>query len=75
MLVNKEFEQGVLPQILKDIGFKNVKVEDLLYNIKLMLCLFFTIAYFPFLLIRLFSLKKWFINTVLGIEGYRGRKF
>ena len=61
--------------MLEDIGFKNVKVEDLLHNIEPMLRLFFTIAYLPFLLIRLFSLKKWFINTVLGVEGYRGRKF
>ena len=37
--------------------------------------LFFTIAYLPFLIIRFFSLKKWFINTVLGIKGFRGRKF
>jgi len=36
--------------------------------------LFFTIAYLPFLIIWFFSLKRWFINTVLGIEGYRGRK-
>jgi sterol 24-C-methyltransferase len=46
-----------------------------LYNIEPILCLFFIIAYLPFLLIRLFSLKKWFINTILGVEGYRGRKF
>ncbi len=56
--------------MLEDIGFKKVKVEDLSHNIKLILRLFFTITYLPFLLIWLFSLKKWFINTVLGIEGY-----
>ena len=50
-------------------------MEDLWHNIEPMLCLFFTIAYLPFLLIWLFSLKKWFINTVSGVEGYRGRKF
>jgi sterol 24-C-methyltransferase len=61
--------------MLEDIGFKNVKVEDLSHNIEPILRLFFTITYLPFLLIRLFSLKKWFINTVSGIKGYRGRKF
>jgi len=75
ILVNKEFKQGVLPQILEEIGFKNVEVGDLSHNIKLMLRLFFTITYLPFLLIRLFNLKKWFINTISGIKGYRGRKF
>jgi len=58
MLVNKEFKQGVLPRILEDIGFKNIEVEDLSHNIKPMLRLFFIIAYLPFLLIWLFSLKK-----------------
>ena len=61
--------------MLKDIGFKNVKVEDLSHNIKPMLHLFFTIAYLPFLLIWLFGLEKQFINTVLGVKAYRGRKF
>ncbi|XTI85817.1 sterol 24-C-methyltransferase [Cenococcum geophilum] len=51
MLANKEFKEG-------DIGFKKVKVEDLLHNIKPILRLFFTITYLPFLLIWLFSLKK-----------------
>jgi len=37
--------------------------------------LFFAIAYLPFLIIRLFGLEKWFINTVLGVEGYRGRNY
>ena len=75
MLVNKEFKQGVLPRILKNIYFKKVKVENLLYNIKPILYLCFTIAYLPFLLIWLFSLKKQFTNTILGIEGYQRRKF
>ncbi|XTI83853.1 S-adenosyl-L-methionine-dependent methyltransferase [Cenococcum geophilum] len=65
----------VLPRMLEDIGFENVEVKDLSHNIEPMLRLFFTIAYLPFLLIRLFGLKKWFINTVLGVEAYRGRKF
>ena len=75
MPANKEFEQGVLPRMLEDIGFKNVEVEDLSHNIEPMLRLFFTIAYLPFLLIRLFGLEKRFINTVSGVEAYRGRKF
>ena len=70
MLANKKFKQGVLPQMLETIGFENVKVEDLSHSIKPMLRLFFTIAYLPFLLIWLFSLKKWFVNTVLGMKGY-----
>jgi sterol 24-C-methyltransferase len=61
--------------MLEDIGFKNVKVEDLSHNIEPILRLFFTITYLPFLLIWLFGLKKRFINTISGIEAYRGRKY
>jgi len=61
--------------MLEDIGFQNVKVQDLSDNIKPIFHLFFAIAYLPFLIIRLFGLKKWFINTVLGVEGYRGRNY
>ena len=75
MPANKKFEEGVLPRMLEDIGFQNVKVQDLSDNIKPMFRLFFAIAYLPFLIIRLFGLEKWFINTVSGVEGYRGRKY
>ncbi|XTI92164.1 sterol 24-C-methyltransferase [Cenococcum geophilum] len=64
---NRKFKEGVLLQILEDI--------DLSDNIKPIFRLFFAITYLPFLIIRLFGLKKWFINTVLGIEGYRGRNY
>jgi sterol 24-C-methyltransferase len=61
--------------MLKDTDFQNIKMQDLLHNIELIFRLFFTIAYLPFLIIWFFSLKRWFINTVLGVKGFRGRKF
>lgn len=74
MPANVMFDEGVLPQMLEDVGFENVKVQDLSLNIEPMLRLFFIIAYLPFLVIRFFGLEKWFINTVAGVESYRGRK-
>ena len=75
MPANKGFNQGALSRMLEDAGFQNIKVQDLSHNIEPMFRLFFTIAYLPFLIIRFFSLERWFINTVSGVEGFRGRKF
>jgi len=58
MPANKEFEQGVLPQMLEDIGFEKVKVEDLSHNIEPMLCLFFTLPTFHFYLFGFLALKS-----------------
>ena len=68
------FDEGVLPRMLEDVGFENVKVQDLSLNIEPMLHLFFLIAYLPFLIVRFFGLEKWFINTFSAVEIYRGRK-
>ncbi|KAI9867920.1 MAG: hypothetical protein M1813_007742 [Trichoglossum hirsutum] len=74
MPANIMFDEGVLPLMLEDAGFENIRVRDLSLNIEPMLRLFFIVAYLPFLIIRFFGLEKWFINTVAGVEGYRGRK-
>jgi sterol 24-C-methyltransferase len=35
--------------------------------------LFYFIAIIPYLLITLFGLEAWFVNTAAGVQGYRGR--
>ncbi|KAH0551566.1 hypothetical protein GP486_007217 [Trichoglossum hirsutum] len=74
MPANVMFDEGVLPEMLEEAGFKNIKVQDYTLNIEPMLRLFFIVAYLPFLIIWFFGLEKWFINTVAGVESYRGRK-
>lgn len=73
MPTNARFAQGVLPRMLEDAGFQDVEVEDLSRNIRPMLRLFFVIAYIPYLLIILLGLQAYFVNTMAGVEGYRGR--
>ncbi len=75
MPANARFDKGVLEKLLADAGFVDVVVNDLSINVTPMLRLFFVLAYIPFLIVRLFGLQAWFINTVAGVEGYRGREF
>jgi sterol 24-C-methyltransferase len=72
---NARFDKGVLQKMLTDTGFVDVRVDDLTVNVTPMLRMFFLLAYIPFLIVKLFGLEKWFINTVAGVEAYRGRKF
>lgn len=72
---NAMFDNGVHQRILEDAGFEDVVVEDMSTNVMPMLRLFFVLAYVPYLLVRLLRLQAWFVNTVAGVEAYRGRDF
>lgn len=71
MPANVGFEKGTLPALLEEVGFQDVKVVDLSQNVKPMLRLFFLVADIPYLIIKLFGLEAYFINTVAAIVGYR----
>jgi sterol 24-C-methyltransferase len=73
MPTNTRFDEGVLETMLKEAGFEDIMLEDLSVNIRPMLRLFFIIAIIPYLFIRLLGLEAWFVNTVAGVQGYRGR--
>jgi sterol 24-C-methyltransferase len=75
MPANARFDKGVLQKMMEDTGFVDVKVQDLNTNVMPMLRLFFVLAYIPFLIVKFFGLQAWFVNTVAGVEGYRGREF
>ena len=72
MPANARFDEGVLQRMLEEKGFQDVAVEDLSANIMPMLRLFFVVAYIPYFFIRLLGLQAWFVNTVAGVESYRG---
>jgi sterol 24-C-methyltransferase len=73
MPTNTRFDEGVLERMLEEAGFEDIVLEDLSLNIRPMLRLFFAIAIIPYLFITLFGLEAWFVNTVAGVQGYRGR--
>jgi sterol 24-C-methyltransferase len=73
MPTNTRFDEGVLEKMLEEAGFEDVVLEDLSLHIKPMLRLFYVIAIIPYLLISLFGLEAWFVNTVAGVQSYCGR--
>ncbi|KAL4782033.1 S-adenosyl-L-methionine-dependent methyltransferase [Aspergillus varians] len=74
MPTNSLSHPGVFQRMLEGAGFTNVTVQDYSDNIKPMTRLFYLIAYIPFLIVTLLGLEKYFINTVAGVQSYRGRK-
>ena len=72
MPTNALSHPGVFQDMLEDAGFTDVVVRDYSENIKPMTRLFFLIAYVPYLLITLFHLERYFINTVAGVQSYQG---
>ena len=74
MPANASFNEGVLQRILRESGYQDIAVKNLSTNIRPMLRLFFIVAFLPYLFIRLLGLEPWFVNTVAGVEGFRGNK-
>ncbi|GMG37763.1 unnamed protein product [Aspergillus oryzae] len=74
MPTNSRSHPGVFRQMLEDAGFTNIVVRDYSDNIRPMTRLFYLIAFIPFLIVTLLGLEHYFINTVAGVQSYRGRK-
>jgi ubiquinone/menaquinone biosynthesis C-methylase UbiE len=75
MPTNSISQPGVLKRMIEDAGFTDVEVRDYSDNIRPMTRLFFLLAFFPYLFVRLFRLERYFINTVAGVGSYAGRKY
>jgi ubiquinone/menaquinone biosynthesis C-methylase UbiE len=74
MPTNSLSHPGVFQRMLEGAGFTNVTVQDYSDNIKPMTRLFYLIAYIPYLIVTFLDLERYFINTVAGVQSYRGRK-
>jgi ubiquinone/menaquinone biosynthesis C-methylase UbiE len=73
MPTNSLSHPGVFQRMLEGAGFTNVTVQDYSDNIKPMTRLFYLIAYIPYLIVTFLGLEKYFINTIAGVQSYRGR--
>ncbi|KAL8666532.1 MAG: hypothetical protein Q9202_001330 [Teloschistes flavicans] len=71
MPANQLFDRGVLQRIMEDQGFEDVKSRDLTENIRPLMRFFYLLAYIPYLIICLFGLQAYFVNTEGGVAGYR----
>ena len=68
-----KFSFGTIQRKLENAGFY-VEVQDLSENALPMLRLFFMLALFPYILIRLFRLEAKFPNAVAAVDLYRIRQ-
>ena len=68
------FEKDALKRMLEEAGFEDVKLKDISLHIVPMLWLFYLWAVIPLFFIRLFGLEHRFVNTLAGVESYRGRQ-
>ncbi|GKT46162.1 demethylrebeccamycin-D-glucose O-methyltransferase [Colletotrichum spaethianum] len=73
MPTNDRSNPGVFKQLLEEAGFVDVQVRDFSENIRPLCRLFFLLGIVPYLFIKFFGLEKHFINTVAGVETYRGK--
>lgn len=74
MPTNSMSNPGVYKQMLEDAGFTDVVIRDFSDNIMPMTRFFCCLAYVPYVMVSLFGLERHFINTVAGVQSYRGRK-
>ncbi|KAF2821654.1 S-adenosyl-L-methionine-dependent methyltransferase [Ophiobolus disseminans] len=72
MPTNALSHPGVFEGMLEDAGFTDVVISDYSENIKPMTRLFFLVAYIPYLAITFLHLERYFINTVAGVQSYKG---
>ncbi|KAI0836606.1 S-adenosyl-L-methionine-dependent methyltransferase [Hypoxylon sp. FL0890] len=72
MPTNAISHPGVFKQMLEDSGFKDIVVRDYSDNIRPMTRIFFLLAIIPYFIVRILGLERYFINTVAGVESYRG---
>ena len=74
MPTNSASNPGVFQQMLEEAGFTDVVVRDYSENIRPMTRLFCVLAFIPYVMVTLLGLERHFINTVAGVQSYRGRK-
>ncbi|KAI8962686.1 S-adenosyl-L-methionine-dependent methyltransferase [Daldinia sp. FL1419] len=72
MPTNAISHPGVFRQMLEDAGFEDIIVRDFSDNIRPMTRLFFLLAIVPYFFIRMLKLERYFINTVAGVQSYKG---
>jgi ubiquinone/menaquinone biosynthesis C-methylase UbiE len=75
MPMNDISHPGILKQMLENAGFVDVEVRDWSEHIRPMTRLFCLLGFFPYILVQLFGLQRYFINTIAGVGCYVGGKY
>ena len=69
----EQFTLNTIREMLEDVGFQDVEVQDLSNNVAPMMRFFFLLAYIPYLIIQLFGFERHFVNVMAGVELWRHR--
>ncbi|KAI1088213.1 S-adenosyl-L-methionine-dependent methyltransferase [Rostrohypoxylon terebratum] len=72
MPTNAISHPGVFKKMLEDSGFENIVIRNYSDNIRPMTRMFFLLAIIPYFIVRFLGLERYFINTIAGVEAYRG---
>ncbi|OTA87945.1 hypothetical protein M434DRAFT_399247 [Hypoxylon sp. CO27-5] len=75
MPTNAISHPGVFKQMLENSGFEDIVVRDYSDNIRPMTRIFFLLAIIPYFIVRILGLERYFINTIAGVESYRGHGY
>ncbi|KEF57293.1 uncharacterized protein A1O9_05210 [Exophiala aquamarina CBS 119918] len=66
----RQFPLGNIDEKLQNAGFQHLEYQDLSEKVALMMRLFFSLAYTPYLIIHLL-LEAYFVNAMAGVELWR----
>jgi sterol 24-C-methyltransferase len=72
MPANASFDRDFLKELLQEAGFEDVHSRDLSEHIVPILWLFYLLAIILYLLFKLLGIQHCFVNTLAGMESYRG---
>ena len=67
----QQFTHGSLEKLIKQAGFENIQVKDISDKVAPMMRAFNTVAYVPYLFIRLMGKRARYINTTSAVEFHR----
>ena len=71
----QKFSYGAPEKMLREAGFKNIKIEDVSHNILPMLRFFALAAFLPYQFIKLFRVQSRFVNAMSAVEYYKHRQY
>ena len=71
MMGLKDFRHDQFTGVIKNVGFENVKEQNITENIRPSFYRLHKISVWPCKFVKLFGLQKFFINTTAGYEYYK----
>lgn len=71
MMGLKDFRHNQFTGVLKNAGFENVNEQNITENIRPSFYRLHKLSVWPYKIVKLFGLQKFFINTTAGYEYYK----